>query len=87
MGYHDVRLGFSAMVSMTVEAEVRHAYQTARHTDGLRGRAAFAHACHVYAKRCPEVYDHLVPQRVAEILNPSLQLDRTGSKTCRPILN
>ena len=87
MGYHDARLGSGAMVSMTVEAEVRHAYQTARQTEGLRGRAAFAYACHIYANRCPEVYDHRVPQRVAEILNPSLRLAQTGSKACRPILN
>ena len=87
MGYHDVRLGLRAMTNLGVEAEIRHAYQTARRVKGLRGRAAFLQACQAYATLCPDVSDHLIPRHVARILNPCLKLDASGSPTCRPTLN
>ena len=72
MGQHNFRLGRPFVARQSIEEMVRQTYNNARKNDGLLGRDAFMRACHAFANACPEVADHLVPKKVAEILNPAL---------------
>lgn len=75
MGYQDLRFGPRAVAQHELAEEIRAVYQRARTDCGLRGPAAFQCACATYARRNPDVPDHLVPQRVAKLLNPNLPVD------------
>ena len=79
MGYQNIRFGQRHVRQASVEDEVCQTYNTARQTKGLACRAAFMQACQAFSVRHPEVPGHMVPQRVAEILNPNLNF-RTGDK-------
>ena len=75
MGQHKVRLGRPFEERQSIEDMVRQTYNNARKIKGLLGRDAFMRACHAYATARPDVPDHLVPKKVAELLNPALKAD------------
>ena len=75
MGYQKVRLGPGMTTERELAMEIRAVYRRARCSCGLRGPAAFHCACEAYARLNPDVPDHLVPQRVAKLLNPNLPVD------------
>lgn len=54
--------------------EILETYHHARQVRRYRGRLAFQEACETYAAFRPGVPGHLVPARVARILNPELDL-------------
>ena len=75
MGYRNARLSQRIIPEFELACEIRAAYQRARRVEGLRGPAALHRACLAYAELRPDVPDHLVPQRVAKLLNPALPVD------------
>lgn len=75
MGYQHVRFWSGVMTELELACDIRAVYQRARRTKGLRGRAALLRACLAYAELRPDVPAHLVPQRVAKLLNPNMPVD------------
>lgn len=82
MAQHNFRLDQAPSGQQSIEGMVRHTYNNARKIDGLLGCDAVMRACHAYAKRRPDVPDHLVPKQVAELLTPGLKAD--GNEFCPP---
>lgn len=75
MGAHQRTRGWQFSFSEeALHQRILDTYRHARQVRGRRGRQAFQDACEVYAAFRPGVPNHLVPKRVAGILNPELNL-------------
>ena len=74
MGIHNAKSWQFAFSDEALQQEILTFYRTARQARRLRGRQAFREACEIYAAFRPGVPSHLVPKRVATILNPELSL-------------